>query len=164
MQQQIIKVVNNSVDYSTSSVMVSEVQLTYQTNISKENRVRITDSNVVGEILHPHFQEIVDYRERFYALYLNKANECVGLMLVAEGGINSVVVDIRIAFQGALRTNASAVIIAHNHPSGNLMPSQADILLTRKIKEAGKVLDIPILDHLIITSDGYYSFADEGMM
>jgi DNA repair protein RadC len=97
-------------------------------------------------------------------MLLNRANKILGTFQVSSGGITGTVVDPRIVFQSALKANATSIIIAHNHPSGQLTASQADIDLTKKLKEGGAVLDIPVLDHLIITESNYYSFADDGIM
>ena len=92
----------------------------------------------------------------------NRANNVLGSFLVGIGGISGVVVDPKLVFQAALKANASGIILAHNHPSGNRTPSQADIDLTKKVKAAGNFLEIALLDHLIILPEGYYSLADEG--
>lgn len=86
------------------------------------------------------------------------------MLWLGSGGINGTIMDTRRIFQAALKANASGIIIAHNHPSGQLTASDADITITRKIKEAGKFLDIPLLDHMIFTSEKYYSLADEGLL
>jgi DNA repair protein RadC len=102
------------------------------------------------------------YHEEFWLLLLNKATEVVARKKLSTGGTSGTVVDVKMAFKIALDAHASAIIAVHNHPSGNLKPSDADIDLTRKMKEAGKILDLPLLDHLIVSEKGYYSFADEG--
>lgn len=103
--------------------------------------------------------------EEFVVLFLNKANKVTGLFRVSRGGTCGTVVDIKIVFAAAIKALASGIILAHNHPSGNVQPSQADSDLTRKCRDAGKVLDIAVLDHLILSPEGgYYSFADEGML
>jgi DNA repair protein RadC len=102
--------------------------------------------------------------EEFWVLHLNKANEVLSRERLSTGGMAGTVVDLKMVFHKALEAKAAAVIAVHNHPSGNLQPSQADIDLTRRLKKAGEVLDLPLLDHLIISERGYYSFADEGMM
>lgn len=102
--------------------------------------------------------------EEFWLLLLNNANEIQGRIRMSTGGSAGTVVDLKMVFKSALDHKASAFIAAHNHPSGNLKPSQADIDLTRKLRNAGAVLDLPMLDHLIISSRGFYSFADEGML
>ena len=102
------------------------------------------------------------YHEEFWLLMLNKANEVVAREKLSAGGMAGTVADVKLAFKLALDARASAIIAVHNHPSGNLKPSEADISLTKKLKEAGKILDLPLLDHLIVSERGYYSFADEG--
>jgi DNA repair protein RadC len=93
---------------------------------------------------------------------LNKANEIVAREKLSTGGMAGTVADVKMAFKIALDAKASAIIAVHNHPSGNLKPSEADIILTKKLKDAGRILDLPLLDHLIVSERGYYSFADEG--
>ncbi|MCG9909941.1 MAG: DNA repair protein RadC [Flavobacteriales bacterium] len=102
--------------------------------------------------------------EEFWILLLNKANTVIGKYSVSAGGFAGTVADQRIIFKKALEEQACGIILAHNHPSGNLKPSQADIKLTKTMKESGNILDIPVFDHLIITASGYFSFADEGML
>lgn len=100
--------------------------------------------------------------EQFKVLLLNNANKVLGIADISTGGISSTVADPRIVFATALKANASKIILAHNHPSGNLQPSQTDKELTAKMKEGGRYLDLHVIDHLIITNDGYYSFGDQG--
>lgn len=102
--------------------------------------------------------------EEFWVLYLNNRNKIIGKEKLSSGGLTGTVVDVRLLFKNALHRLATAIVLAHNHPSGNLKPSQADIALTNKIKEAGRLLDIQLLDHLIIADTGFYSFADEGVL
>ncbi|MFY7758312.1 MAG: JAB domain-containing protein [Flavobacterium stagni] len=100
--------------------------------------------------------------EKFYCIYLNRANRVIRIELLSLGGISSTVVDIRLLMKRALDLCASAILVAHNHPSGNLVPSDEDIELTNKIKRAGDFLDIRLIDHLIVFENQYYSLADEG--
>lgn len=102
--------------------------------------------------------------ENFCILLLNRANKVLRAVKISDGGITGTVVDPRKVFKIALDNNATSIILGHNHPSGQLAPSDADIKLTRKLKEAGEMLDLPVLDHLIIGDGNYYSFADEGIM
>lgn len=102
--------------------------------------------------------------EEFWVLFLNRANRVIAEKMISAGGITATVVDMRIIFKLALEQNATSLILGHNHPSGNLKPSQADIDLTKKAVESGKLLDIKILDHLIISTAGYLSLADEGLI
>lgn len=106
----------------------------------------------------------IEHREFFYVMLLNRANRAIGIFQLSMGGITSTVVDLRILFQAAIKANASQIIMAHNHPSGQLKPSETDIALTKRIKSAGEILDIAVLDHLILTADSFYSFADEGQI
>lgn len=102
--------------------------------------------------------------EEFWILNLNRANRVMGRSRISTGGMAGTVVDAKIIFRKALHAEASAIILSHNHPSGNLFPSQADLDLTKKLVKAGRAVDIPVLDHLIVSECGYYSFADEGKL
>jgi DNA repair protein RadC len=102
--------------------------------------------------------------EEFWILLLNRANRVIRKHKISLGGVHGTVADPKIIFKTALEELASGIIVAHNHPSGNLTPSQQDIDLTRKLKEAGKLLEIQLLDHLIVAGKQYYSFADEGLL
>ena len=100
--------------------------------------------------------------EEFWILLLNRANRILKKLNISEGGISGTVADPKKIFKLALDNNASSIILCHNHPSGNIQPSESDIKLTNKLKEAGKMLDLPVIDHIIIGENNYYSFADEG--
>lgn len=100
--------------------------------------------------------------EEFWILLLNRANRILKKLNISEGGISGTVADPKKIFKLALDHNASSIILCHNHPSGNIQPSESDVKLTNKLKEAGKMLDLPVIDHIIIGEDKYYSFADEG--
>ena len=102
--------------------------------------------------------------EEFYAIMLSRANKIKSIELISKGGVSGTLADGKIIFKKALEQTASGVILCHNHPSGNLAPSQSDIELTKRLTEFGKFIDLQVLDHLIITNNGYYSFADEGIM
>ena len=125
-------------------------------------RKKITSSNAVFEFVQPIIGELP--HEEFWILYLNNSNKIIKSAQLSKGGITGTVVDVRLAFKEALQLGAVGIILAHNHPSGTLKPSQADIQLTRKLKTAGESLDIKVLDHLIVTEKAYFSFADENMM
>lgn len=101
--------------------------------------------------------------EEFWVLLLNRANQVVRPVQISQGGVSGTVVDPKMIFKVAIEHLASSIILAHNHPSGNLTPSQADKDITAKVKQAGKILDLPVLDHLIVTDSAYFSFADEGI-
>jgi DNA repair protein RadC len=125
-------------------------------------REKVAGSRDVFELFHG---ELADAQyESFWILLLNRANRVIRKVNISEGGISGTVADPKKIFKMALEHNASSVILCHNHPSGNNQPSEADIRLTRKLKDAGLMLDLPVLDHLIIGGDSYFSFADEGMI
>ena len=123
---------------------------------------QINSSKDAYQVLHPYLSDL--NTEEFWALYLNQSNKVIHIEKLTQGGISQSVVDVRILFKIGLEKFATAVIVAHNHPSGNLKPSQEDKIVTNKIFEGGKILNINLLDHLIITQSNYFSFADENMM
>ena len=102
--------------------------------------------------------------EEFWVMLLNRANKVIDIKLIGRGGVSSTVVDSKVIFSFALESLASGIILAHNHPSGNLKPSNSDIRLTKKLVDAGKILEVPILDHIIVGDNDYFSFADEGLI
>ncbi len=125
-------------------------------------REKVAGSRDVYELFHGDLAD-AQY-ESFWILLLNRANRVIRKVNISEGGISGTVADPKKIFKMALEHNASSVILCHNHPSGNNQPSEADIRLTRKLKDAGLMLDMPVLDHLIIGGESYFSFADEGMI
>ena len=142
---------------------IAEVELIYRP--SQHERQRINDSNDAEPIFRNFWNEnTIGYFEEFKVMYLNRNNQILGVYHHAKGGLAGVVCDVRMIFQAALKANAHGIIVAHNHPSGNLEPSQVDIELTKKIKEAGKVLDIQVHDHLILTVQNYTSLANKGYL
>jgi len=142
---------------------VSEVKLTYETHIEREQKVKIMKSLDAYELMKNHWEQI-EYRESFKIVLLNRANQVLGINTISLGGLTETTTDVRMILQAALLSNANAVVAVHNHPSGNLIPSNDDDLITSKIKKALNLLDINLIDHLIITKDGYYSYADEGKL
>jgi DNA repair protein RadC len=125
-------------------------------------RESITSSRQAFNLLHPILADLP--HEEFWLIFLNRANKVIKKQSVSKGGVAGTVVDAKMIFKPAVENLASSVILCHNHPSGNRTPSQEDIALTRKIKEAGRALDISVHDHIIIANDTYYSFADEGLL
>lgn len=123
---------------------------------------KITSSKAVFEIMQPIIGELP--HEEFWVLYLNNSNKVIYKAQISKGGITGTVVDTRIIYKTALEHGATSIILVHNHPSGTLVASEADKQITRKLKEAGKHLDIPVLDHVIVTEKSYFSFADEGIL
>ncbi len=142
---------------------IAEISISYSTKVKASDRLQVKSSREAENIFRSVFPDL-EYREYFFIMLLNRANKVLGTAHISTGGITGTVVDQRIVFQNALKANATSMILAHNHPSGQLTPSEADISLTKKMKEAGVFLDIPVLDHLIITAERCYSFADEGIM
>ncbi|MEJ2883060.1 RadC family protein [Pedobacter sp. GR22-6] len=123
---------------------------------------QISSSADAFRLLLPMFADL--NHEEFWILALNQANFVIGKYLISKGGLAGTVADPKIIFKVALENNAANIILAHNHPSGNVKPSSQDINITKKLVEAGKMLDLFILDHLIITNKKYYSFGDEGLI
>ncbi len=123
---------------------------------------KITSSNSVFELMQPIIGELP--HEEFWIVYLNNSNKVLQKALLSKGGITGTLVDVRLVLKTALQLGAVGLILAHNHPSGTLKPSQADRQITQKLKIAGESLDIKVLDHLIITEKAYFSFADESLL
>lgn len=143
---------------------VSEIEITYHPVIKPSQMAKVSCSKDAERILRSIWGNDINYRESFYALYLNRANRVLGYQLISLGGISGTVVDVRCIYQAALKASCSSIILAHNHPSGNNEPSDADLKITSKLKEAGALLDIQLLDHLILLPEGYTSMADEGLL
>lgn len=140
---------------------IAEIQVSY--NSPDKKREKITSGEKAYEVLYNSWNKgSLELQEEFKILFLNRANEVLGIYELSKGGIAGTVVDIRLIFSVALKCNAVGIILAHNHPSGTLKPSDADITLTRKIKKCSEFMDITLLDHIIVTKYGYYSFSNEG--
>ncbi len=144
---------------------VSEIGLVYKTEVKPSDRPKITSSNDAYDIFKAKWNhDEIELREEFKILLLNRGNRVLGIVNISTGGVSGTVVDPKIIFSSALKANACGIIMAHNHPSGNLKPSQTDINLTKKIRQGAQLLDMSLLDHIILSSDGYYSFSDECMI
>lgn len=144
---------------------VAEVELVYKSKVKASQRPYISSSSDAATLLKSLWEDgKMDLVEQFKVLYLNRANRVLALYPISSGGITGTVADPRLIFATALKINAVSIILCHNHPSGSLKPSLADQELTQKIKNAGGFLDIKVLDHLVVSSDGYFSFADEGLL
>ena len=144
---------------------VAEVELIYKSKVKASRRPKILSSKDAYNVLLKAWDENkIEFVEQFKVMFLNRANNVLGICDVSTGGISGTVADPRVIFAAALKANCCAIIISHNHPSGNLKPSRQDEELTQKIKQAGLYLEIKLLDHLIVTNEGYYSFADEGLL
>jgi DNA repair protein RadC len=144
---------------------VAEIQLSYKSNVKPSLRPKISSSRDAHEVLKRVWNDsVIELCEQFKVIFTNRANKVLGVFEVSTGGIAGTVADPKLIFVAALKAGATGLILSHNHPSGNLTPSHADIELTRKIKQGGQLLEIQLLDHIIITSESYYSFADEGLL
>lgn len=150
----------------TQQTNISEVQLVYRTKVKASERLQVKCSkdafNIFMESWDP---DSIEHIEEFKLMLMTRSNKVLGIASISKGGISGTVTDVRIILQYAIKAIASGMIICHNHPSGNVQPSESDLKITRKIKESGNVMDIQLLDHLIIIPEGkYYSMADEGII
>ncbi len=142
---------------------VAEIQVSYHPNIPVKERIKVSGSQDIFKACITFWPDI-DHVEHFFVLLLNQSNQILGAHLASKGGFTGTVVDVRAIMQVPLKACATSIVCCHNHPSGSLFPSDADKQITEKIRQAGLLLDIRLLDHLIITSDNYFSFADEGLL
>lgn len=151
------------IDFADSS-QIAEVKLSYATKVKSSDRPLISSSSFAAELFKNSWDtNTIEHVETMKLMLLSRANRVLGITTLSTGGTSGCVVDVKTVFQYALLSHASAIIMAHNHPSGNKQPSESDKLITRKVKEAGKVMDIQLLDHLIITPyESYYSMGDNG--
>lgn len=143
---------------------VCDVKLTYKTKVKSSERPVIVLAEDVYRLLidYVYDKEIIQYKECLKLILLNKAGKLLGVAHISEGGIDETSADIRIIMQAAILGNASCIILAHNHPSGNLKPSTQDDLVTENLRKAAKLFNITLLDHIIVTDSGYFSYLDEG--
>jgi DNA repair protein RadC len=149
----------------TNDNNIAEVRLIYSSKVSASDRPQIRCSSHALELFGETWDnETIELYEECKLMLLNRANKVLGIAQISQGGISGTITDVRIILQYALKSNASGIILCHNHPSGNVQPSEADIKITNKLKEASMIHDITLLDHLIITNDGYYSMADMGCL
>ena len=143
---------------------VCDVKLTYKTKVKSSERPVIVLAEDVYRLLidYVYDKEIIQYKECLKLILLNKAGKLLGVAHISEGGIDETSADIRIIMQAAIVGNASSIILTHNHPSGNLKPSTQDDLVTENLRKAAKLFNITLLDHIIVTDSGYFSYLDEG--
>src|SRR5436190_16420158 len=150
---------------SLAWMQVAEIELIYKSKVKASERPKVTTSHDAYHLFKQNWDDNkIEFVEQFKVLFLNRANKVIGIFELSTGGVTGMVADPKLVFTAALKLNACNIILCHNHPSGNIKPSAADEQLTRKIKKAGKYLDLPVIDHLIITNETYYSFADEGLL
>lgn len=143
--------------------IVAAMELGRRRKESKEVKMeKLTNSLEAVNIMQPLLGDLM--HEEFWIIFLNRANGIIGKQQISKGGMSGTVADPRMIFKAALDQKAASIILCHNHPSGNNQPSAADVQLTKNISEGGKVLEITVLDHIIVTQHGFYSFADEGLI
>ena len=142
---------------------LNEIIVSYSHKAKPSSLPQVCSSKDVYDLVYPSWDDI-DYRESFKILLLSRANRVLGISSLFKGGQSGVVVDPKLIFQTALKCSAASIVLLHNHPSGNLEPSDSDLKLTKKVVEIGKLLELPILDHIIFTSESFCSFQDEGLM
>jgi len=147
-------------------ITISEVRLVYRTKIKASDRLDVKCSKDAFDIFLENWnKDSIEHIEEFKLMLLTRSNKVLGIASISKGGISGTVTDVRVILQYAIKANASGIIICHNHPSGNLQPSESDLTITRKIKESGNLMDIQLLDHLlIIPEEKYCSMADEGLI
>ena len=144
---------------------VAEVELVYKTKVKPSDRPKITSVKDCYQLLKELWNEnTIEMQEEFKVMLLNRGNKVIGIYEASAGGLTGTVADPRLILAAAIKSLSVSIILSHNHPSGNLKPSRADEELTQKIKVAAAYHDIRMIDHIIITSEGYYSFADEGLL
>lgn len=144
---------------------VAEVELIYKAKVKPSERPKISCVKDSVELLKELWNEnTIEMQEEFKVMLLNRANKVIGVYAASSGGLTGTVADPRLILAVAIKSLSVSIILSHNHPSGNLKPSRADEELTQKIKVAASYHDIKVIDHIIITSEGYYSFADEGLL
>lgn len=149
----------------TDLLVAAEIEVVYKPKVKPSQRYTITSSESAYELLLKSWDEgQLELMEQAKVIFLNCAQKVLGIYKLSSGGLTATVVDVRAVFAAALKANARNIILAHNHPSGNTKPSKSDIQLTKKIAAAGDIMDIPLLDHIIVTGEGYYSFSDEGLL
>ncbi|MCG7500377.1 JAB domain-containing protein [Tenacibaculum sp. Mcav3-52] len=142
---------------------IAEVKVSYTTNNTE--KLRVTNSKTSYDVLLACWNKnTLELQEEFKVLLLNRNNQVLGIYPLSKGGTTSSIVDVKLLFSVALKCNAHGIILAHNHPSGNLNPSNPDKSITTKIINASKLLDVKILDHIIVSKQSYYSFADNNLM
>ena len=142
--------------------LLAAIELSNRPIASPKKASTISSSAEAFQLVRSRLSNLI--HEEFWIMIMNRANKLISMQRISSGGVSGTVVDAKLVFLKLIQFSASSAIFVHNHPSGNLIPSQADIQLTNKLVQAGQTLDIVILDHLIVSDEAYYSFADEGML
>jgi DNA repair protein RadC len=148
-----------------NELIAAEIKITYKPQVKAADRPKIQRSADADHQVRAFFdQSMINIKEEAVVLFLNRSNRVIGGFRISSGGITSTVIDISLILGIALKCLAKGLILAHNHPSGELQPSRADQEITTRLKDAARILDITLLEHLILTEDSYLSFADEGLL
>ncbi len=151
------------IGYAKAITIVAALELGKRRKMSEiYNRKKVTSSQDVFEYFQPFLTDLP--HEEFYVLFLNKSNKILGQQQISKGGIASTIIDVKIILKSALESLASSIILAHNHPSGNTLPSDSDKKITQKLIDSASLIDVEILDHIILGDDKYFSFADKGLL
>jgi DNA repair protein RadC len=150
----------------TQQLNISEVRLVYRTKVKASDRLQVKCSKDAFDIFMESWDlDSIEHIKEFKLMLLNRSNRVLGISSLSKGGTTGTVVDVKLLLQYTIKSNANATIMCHNHPSGNLQPSEADMAITKKVKDSTKLMDIQLLDHLIIIPEGrYYSMGDEGII
>lgn len=131
-------------------------------SVTQVEKFLINSSQLAYKLMAPTISDLP--HEEFWIILLNRANKVIKTVCISQGGISGTVTDIRLIMRASVEVLATGIILCHNHPSGNLKPSEQDIQITHRIRDAGQIFEIPVVDHIIVSESGYYSFADEGML
>jgi DNA repair protein RadC len=162
-----IKAIMESFANVSNLYQVAEIELIYKTNVQASQRPKMESSRDAYKVLMQSWNPdrgssvALEFIEEFKILLLNNASRVLGIFEVSKGGISGASADVRIVFAAALKANATGIILAHNHPSGQLVPSDADKYITENMRKAGELLNIRVVDHLIVTAEGFCSFSDD---
>ena len=151
-------------EISSICKQVTEITVQYKNPCRPSEMPQIQFSFQLEKLFRPFFSECIEHHEEFYIMLLNQANRCLGVSKISQGGQFETVVDNKIVFQIALKGNATAIALCHNHPSGNLNTSHSDNIVTENIKKGCSILGLKLLDHIVLSSESYYSYADESKL
>ncbi len=154
----------NGIQTSMVFSNLQEIDILYRNKVKHSEMPKVTSSQDAYDYLISVWSPQIERLEEFVILCLNRSNKVLGFSKISSGGLSGTIADPKVIFQVALKANSSSIILCHNHPSGNIKPSDNDIRLTKKLKRAGEFLDLTVLDHLIISSDSFFSFADESLL
>ncbi len=147
------------------SAKVAEIELVYRSKVKASDRPKVNSSLDAYELLHETWDmDKLELQEQFRVILLDRGNKVLGISTIASGGVSDCLVDLKLVFAAAIKAKSSAIILSHNHPSGNLTFSDADMRLTQKFATAGNMIDVKVLDHVLVTAEGYKSLADCGRM